>query len=222
MRVGVIILTAGNSTRMGAGTNKVFMKINDKFILEYSIETFLKVDEISDIVVVYNKKDIDNVNSIINKYNNVSFVQGGISRQESLINGINMIDNGVDKVIIHDAARPLIYFDVLRNMINLCFDKKVLIPVRKSNEGVKIIDGDVIMDSINRDIVVFCQTPQIFDKSVIFILKENYDKGVITFLLNRNIKINIYNLEKNILKITTMDDFYYYEYLIGRFYEKNK
>ena len=216
MKINVIILGAGNSTRMGTNENKVFMKINNKFILEYSIETFLKVNDITSIVVVYNKKDLEKIELISNKYDNVIFVEGGTSRQESLINGINKIDIDADKIIIHDAARPLIYIDVLNNIINASNNKKALIPVRTAIEGVKIIENNVITKSVNRDTVVFCQTPQIFDKDIILKLKENNKRGVIAFLLDSNIKLDIYHLEKNILKITTLDDFYYYDYLIRR------
>lgn len=216
MKINVIILGAGNSTRMGTNENKVFMKINNKFILEYSIETFLKVNDITSIIVVYNKKDLEKIELISNKYDNVIFVEGGTSRQESLINGINKIDIDADKIIIHDAARPLIYIDVLNNIINASNNKKALIPVRTAIEGVKIIENNVITKSVNRDNVVFCQTPQIFDKDIILKLKENNKRGVIAFLLDSNIKLDIYHLEKNILKITTLDDFYYYDYLIRR------
>ena len=196
--------------------NKVFMKINNKFILEYSIETFRKINDITRIIVVYNKKDLEKVKLISSKYDNVIFVEGGTSRQESLINGINKIDMNADKIIIHDAARPLIYLDVLKNIINASDSKKALIPVRTAIEGVKIIENNVITKSLNRDIVVFCQTPQIFDKDIVLSLKENKERGVIAFLIDSNVKIDTYHLEKNLLKITTLEDFFYYDYLIRR------
>ncbi|MBP3920732.1 MAG: 2-C-methyl-D-erythritol 4-phosphate cytidylyltransferase [Bacilli bacterium] len=220
MRINVIILGAGNSTRMHTDENKVFMKIHNKFILEYSIDTFLKIDDITSVIVVYNKKDIEKVNSIRDKYNNLIFVEGGYDRQGSLRNGINKIDKNVDKIIVHDAARPLIYLDVLKNIIAKSKNKKVLIPVRKAIEGVKIINNDIISKSVSRDNVVFCQTPQVFDKDVIYKLKENTNKGVITFLLDLNIKMDVYYLEKDLLKITTIEDLYYYDYLIGRKFDE--
>lgn len=221
MKISVVILGAGNSKRMGIGENKVFMKIMDKYVLEYSIDTFLKFFEIFNIVVVYNLKDGAKIDMIKKKYKNVTFVPGGLTRQQSLIKGISSVDLSVDKVIIHDAARPLIYPDVLKSMIDLCYDKEVLIPVRKVIEGIKLVKDNNIVDSFNRDSVVFCQTPQFFDINIINKIKENKDKGIINFLLDLNIKIDVYYLEKNILKITTLDDIYYYDYLIRRMYEKD-
>lgn len=216
MKINAIILGAGNSTRTLTKENKIFMKIQKKYVLEYSIDTFLKINDITSIVVVYNKKDIDKVNLLKKKYKKVKFIEGSTSRQKSLLKGIKEIDTDVDKIIIHDAARPLIYLDIVKDIIKTSKNKKVLIPVRKAQEGVKLIANDTISKSVNRDKIVFCQTPQIFDIDVILMLNDNIDKGIITFLLDLNIKMDIYYLEKDFLKITTLDDLYYYEYLIGR------
>jgi 2-C-methyl-D-erythritol 4-phosphate cytidylyltransferase len=222
MKISVIILCGGNSTRMGIGYNKVFMKIKDKYVLEYSIETFLNLKEVSNIIVVYNVNDIEKIEFIRYKYDNVIFVTGGTTRQESLINGLNNLENGIDKVIVHDGARPFIYLDILKDMVDMCHNKCALVPVRRAVEGVKIVSNNIITGSMNRDNIVFCQTPQIFDADIALKLKNNFNDGIINYLMKLNIEIDVYNLDRNILKITTLDDFYYYKYLIGEIYEKNK
>lgn len=68
MRVTGIILIAGNSTRFKGNINKVFKKINGKYVFEYSLEKFFDSKLINDIIIAVKKDDFDFVQNIIKKY----------------------------------------------------------------------------------------------------------------------------------------------------------
>ena len=65
MTITGIILVAGNSTRFGTKSNKNFEKVNDKYILEYSLDQFLNNDNIQDILIAAKKEEFELINNII-------------------------------------------------------------------------------------------------------------------------------------------------------------
>ena len=62
-----IILASGTGSRSGLNIPKQFFKINNKTLLEYSIEAFNKNKNIDEIIVVSHSEHIDTVNEIIKK-----------------------------------------------------------------------------------------------------------------------------------------------------------
>ena len=64
MKTYGIILAAGESTRFGADVNKLFYKVNDKELVLYPVETFLKNEDIDEVVIVsseLNKSALENL-----------------------------------------------------------------------------------------------------------------------------------------------------------------
>ena len=53
-----IILAAGSGSRMKTKDKKQFIKINNKPILLYSIDKFLKVKKINRLIILINKRDM--------------------------------------------------------------------------------------------------------------------------------------------------------------------
>ena len=52
MNISAIILAAGNSNRLSMGTPKQFIKINNRELIDYSIEKFKSIEEINEIIIV--------------------------------------------------------------------------------------------------------------------------------------------------------------------------
>ena len=53
-----IILLGGSSTRMQGSINKAYMNLFNKQVITYSIDAFLKVEDVSQIILVYNRLDL--------------------------------------------------------------------------------------------------------------------------------------------------------------------
>ena len=45
-------------------------------------------------------------------------VEGGKTRSESVINGLKALDSGTDRVVIMEAARPLVTTTQVRQLVN--------------------------------------------------------------------------------------------------------
>ena len=81
MSLFLILLAAGDSKRLESTTPKPFHKINNKTLLEHTINTFKDFSEIKKTVVVYNKKHKKYLNKV--KLKNIIKIKGGKIRQES-------------------------------------------------------------------------------------------------------------------------------------------
>ena len=105
MSLFLILLAAGDGKRLESTTPKPFHKINNKTLLEHTINAFKDFREIKKTVVVYNKKHKKYLNKV--KLKNIIKIIGGKIRQESAFKALKKIRKmNCKKVLIHDAARP--------------------------------------------------------------------------------------------------------------------
>jgi len=103
MSLFLILLAAGDSKRLKSGTPKPFYNINDKTLLEHSLNAFKSFHEIKKTVVVYNSKHKKNLDKL--NLEHVIKVIGGKTRQESTYKALNRIRKmNCKKVLIHDCA----------------------------------------------------------------------------------------------------------------------
>lgn len=167
--VSAVIVSAGNSTRMG-GINKQFLEINCKPVLVHTLSVFDNIDLIDEIIVVTRENDIESVNSLISSYgikkvSNV--VKGGETRQISVLNGVIATSEKSDFVAVHDGARPLVTEKVICDTLEQAIAFGAAATGVKVKDTVKQVndDNDIIATS-DRAYLRFIQTPQIFDKAL--------------------------------------------------------
>ena len=112
----LVLLAAGNSKRLKSNTPKPFYIINNKTLLEHSLNVFKNFHEIKKTVIVYNKKHKKHLDKLNLK--NCIKVVGGKSRQESTFNALKRIRKmNCNKVLIHDSARPNPSTKLIRKII---------------------------------------------------------------------------------------------------------
>ena len=106
MSFSLIILAGGNSHRFRSNIGKPYQKIAGKSLIEINVIKARKFKQIKKIIIVYNKKDLKRVKSL--KLKNVKLIVGGKNRQQSTFNALKYLINqkGINKVLIHDVARP--------------------------------------------------------------------------------------------------------------------
>ena len=128
----VEILAGGKGTRMGnTDLPKQFLKIGGKPIFIHTIEAFLNSNMIDKIILCTPKVWLEYAGDEINKYlgddNNISLVEGGATRQDTVLNGCKYIVdqyglNDDDILITHDAVRPFINKRIIEE--NIEYTKK--------------------------------------------------------------------------------------------------
>ena len=116
MSLFLILLAAGSSKRLKSDTPKPYQIVNNKTLLEHSLNAFKGIKEIRSTIIVYNKKHKRYLNSLSLK--KVIKITGGQTRQESTFKALKKFKNkNFNKVLIHDAARPNPPKKMIRNII---------------------------------------------------------------------------------------------------------
>ena len=82
-----IILSGGTGTRFDTKLPKQFHRLNDKYIIEISVNKFLETKLFQKIVVVSSLEYFDLTKKILN-FKNVEIVLGGKTRQGSAYNAL--------------------------------------------------------------------------------------------------------------------------------------
>lgn len=167
--VSAVIVSAGNSTRMG-GINKQFLEIGNMSVIARSINAFQQCDAIDEIVIVTRSADIAAISELVKNYGFskvIAVVEGGNTRQLSVYNGVCACSEKSDFVAIHDGARPLVTEKVILDTLAAAFECGAATTGVKVKDTVKTVNEfNDIISTPDRNIMRFVQTPQIFSKSL--------------------------------------------------------
>jgi len=217
MKTYAIILAAGSSKRFGEDFPKQFLKIQNKTILEYSIDAFENNENITDIIVITNPDYMNLTKEIINdKYTKIRAIKnGGKTRQESSYIAILDIQDKEANILIHDGARPFVSQEIISNCINELkrFDA-VAVAIPSNDTIIKIDRNNFITEIPNREDLRRIQTPQCFKLNIIkqaHKLAQNDKSFMVTddcgLVMHYNLaKIKIITGDEKNLKITYKTD----------------
>lgn len=213
---GVVIVAAGTGSRMKMGINKQFIKLEGKEIIAYTIEKFYNNSNIEDIVVVVKEDESEFFKKeILDKYNfkNIKIAYGGKERQDSVYNGLKLLDKKCDIVLIHDGARPFVSDKIIDNCIEEVKEHKAIVVGVPVKDTIKVIDNDKnIVDTPNRSVLWAVQTPQTFDYNILIdAYKDAFKSGFYgtddAMLVERiGYKVKMVEGSYNNIKITTKED----------------
>jgi 2-C-methyl-D-erythritol 4-phosphate cytidylyltransferase len=104
----VVLPAAGIGKRMQSTTPKQYLTMGSKSILEHTLNTLLTHAQIKQVIVVLNPQDNRFANMSIAKDPRVKTTIGGKERSDSVLAGINQLDDNEKWVLVHDAARPCV------------------------------------------------------------------------------------------------------------------
>lgn len=213
---GVVIVAAGTGSRMNMGINKQFIKLEGKEIIAYTIEKFYSNSNIEDIVVVVKEDESEFFKKdILDKYNfkNIKIAYGGKERQDSVYNGLKLLDEKCDVVLIHDGARPFVSHKIIDKSIEEAKEHKAIVVGVPVKDTIKVIDNDKnIVDTPNRSVLWAVQTPQTFDYNILidaykYAFKNEFYGTDDAMLVERiGYKVKMLEGSYNNIKITTQED----------------
>lgn len=170
MNTSVIIVCAGNSTRMG-GVNKILMPLGDRLVIGVTMQAFQACGSVSEIVIVAREADIPAIKAEAEAAGITKLTActvGGATRQESVINGVKQISKEAELVAVHDGARPLVKPEHIEKVIKdaSVFGGAALgVPVK---DTIKTVNDGLISDTPPRKFLYITQTPQIFKRQLYF------------------------------------------------------
>ncbi len=224
MKKYVLILAGGTGKRMGkTKMPKQFLELGDKPIFIHTLEQFLLNENIDNIILCCHKNWISHAINTIDKYihkNNITVVDGGDTRNDSMINGCNYIKenfglNDDDIVIVHDAVRPFVSQRIINSNIEMTKQYVAVDTVIPATDTiVKSEDNKIISEIPVRNQMYQGQTPQTFNlKKLIELYDEltEEEKAILTdsckiFVL-KNQPVALVEGEIFNMKITSLHDF---------------
>ena len=170
MNTSVVIVCAGNSTRMG-GVNKILLPLGERLVIGVTMQAFQACESVKEIIIVARECDIPAIEAEAESAGVTKLKEctiGGDTRQQSVINGIRCISQDTELVAIHDGARPLVKSEHIEKAVKdaLVFGGATLgVPVK---DTIKVVDDGLITDTPPRSSLYITQTPQIFRKKLYF------------------------------------------------------
>lgn len=191
--------------------SKLLLKINGKTVLERSVNAFLNISDVDEVIVVAREKDIPAFSDILTD-ERVSFVVGGDTRQQSVMNAVDVIDD-CELIIIHDGARPLIKSEDIENIIRAAKENKAAAVGVFVKDTVKVVDKNgFVVSTPDRSTLFAVQTPQIFDFELYRNAAQNAREKGLDFTddcqlvesFNQKVKTVVGSYSN--IKITTPDD----------------
>jgi 2-C-methyl-D-erythritol 4-phosphate cytidylyltransferase len=217
--VAAILPAAGQGRRMGANQNKLFLPLNDSSVLEETLRKVISHPQICHIYLVYAQEDQEFLNSL-RVLPDLTLVLGGERRQDSVAAALAQIqtDRLVEKVIVHDAARPLCSTELISRVIRALEHYPAVIPVIPLKDTIRQINGEQVK-LVNRQNYVATQTPQGFHLSpywqaTLQSQQEDWDVTDDASLLEKTgIPVHLIPGEETNLKITTPLDLEFAKFL---------
>ncbi|NOL49911.1 IspD/TarI family cytidylyltransferase [Pelistega europaea] len=217
-----IIIAGGSGNRMGSDIPKQFIKVNDKPVLIYTLESFQDHPLVDSILLVCIDGWQDTVQDYAKQFHISKLkwvITGGNTGQESIRNGVFYLKdkaNSDDNIIIHDGIRPLVDSSVLSDVITKCEQYGNAVSSMPYNEQIFIVDNDISTTQfIPREMIRRVSTPQCYKFSLLFDkYTEAFTKGIgihgshYTNTMMVALGVRLYfatGSDKNI-KLTTPDD----------------
>ncbi len=217
MKVSAIIVAGGRGTRMNGPVPKQYLEVGGRPILSHTVLVMDKCKNIDDLIVVVPENDIDfcrrTIISPLRLQKNYQLVPGGKKRNDSVYNGLKVLDNRTDVVIIHDGVRPFIKPE----QVDACIAGSIssgacILGIPVSDTLKSINQAGYIDGTLERSGIWYAQTPQAFRYDVIRKAHENAkrevnnvtDDAILVERMGIHVKI-IMGSKKNI-KITTLED----------------
>ena len=179
MEYEVILLAAGEGQRAALGYNKVLYKINGvKELVLYSLDYFIDDPKCKKIILVINKRDKAYFKNLI-KNPNVVFTIGGQTRGESVKAGLDLVKS--EYVLIHDAARPLLYKEDVYNLLDAAKETGGATLATKVYNTTCHIENGYVDEYFSRHTLASVVTPQCFKKELLVkAYQENVQKDTFT------------------------------------------
>ena len=229
MRTVAIIPAGGAGVRLGSSIAKQYLLLDGVPVLARTLKIFQQAKIINEIILVVPEDDLISVKKqLLDKYDLtkvIAIVAGGRQRQDSVRNGLSVITDRCDVVVIHDGVRPLLTEEMISKVVAAAKSDGA------SSMGVKVKDtvkqttnsGDLIVATLPRNNLWLTQTPQAFAFDVLqkayaaAISDKFYGTDDASLVERIGVKVKMIAGSYENIKITTPEDL-----IIAEAFIKNK
>ena len=208
-------------------TKKPYLELLDKPILTHTIDVFDQSSVVDTIFVIVDEMDFDACRSVVIEpygFQKVAgLVPGGGTRQDSVFNGLKVLPEDTDFVVVHDGVRPFVTDEMIFTCLEAAADWGAGIAAVPVKDTIKITDRDgFVVETPDRSELWAIQTPQVFRKDLLIEAHRNaQQKGIqltddAALVEQLGLKVKCVMGSYRNLKITTPEDLILAEALMNK------
>jgi 2-C-methyl-D-erythritol 4-phosphate cytidylyltransferase / 2-C-methyl-D-erythritol 2,4-cyclodiphosphate synthase len=161
--VAAVVVAAGKGLRTGGTVPKQFVAWRGKPLVRHSVEA-LAAAGIAPIIVAIPQGWEDVAAQALHGLPSVRFVEGGATRQLSVSLALEALEaDAPSRVLIHDAARPLLSQAVISGLLGALDRGVAAIPVLPVVDSMIRGSNGAMAEKVERAELFRVQTPQAFD-----------------------------------------------------------
>jgi 2-C-methyl-D-erythritol 4-phosphate cytidylyltransferase/2-C-methyl-D-erythritol 2,4-cyclodiphosphate synthase len=167
-RMGVVVVAAGQSSRMG-GIDKQVAALGGEAVISHSLKVFDSFDDVGSIVLVMSAENLSEGKAAVGAggfAKVIGVVSGGERRQDSVKIGLDLLGEQPggppEFVAIHDGARPFIDPEMIARGLVTAQKIGAAIAAVPVKDTIKTAPHRVVTGTPDRSGMWAIQTPQIF------------------------------------------------------------
>ncbi len=224
MQYEVVLPAAGSGKRMGAGQNKLFLKLLKKPILIHTLEVFQQDPFCTGIWLAVKPEERIYIQELLDEYRITKvkgLPDGGAERQHSVHSCMKEMQQA-EIVLVHDAARPFITHDIIAKLVQSAHDFGAAIAGVRAKDTMKKVRNGVIEETVDRDSLWMIQTPQAFRFDLIVEAEDVAEKvgflGTDEAMLVERLGHTVHIVESSYenVKMTTQEDLLFGEAILRK------
>ncbi len=203
----VLIVAAGQGARAGGGLPKQWRMLHGRRILDWTVDAFRKARGIDLIVLVLHPDEMGRASD----FPDAKAVSGGRTRAESVRAGLeSLAGKDVSKVLIHDAARPLVSQRIIADILAALDSSPGAAPALEISDAVWRAADGFVAGTFDRAGLYRAQTPQGFHFDTILSAHRSLSGDTADDVETAHaagVRVALVTGEERNLKITRPEDF---------------
>lgn len=211
----LILVAAGQGSRMGQPVNKLLLKYHGKPLISYTLQNVLSSQTLSELILVVRKEEKAIFQKILQEMEcriPLRFAPGGATRVESVRHGVDALGAGSHKVLIHDGARPFVTGEAIdRAFAAITTDHPAVAVGLPCVDTIKEVEQDRILSTPDRSRLYRAQTPQgaftdIYRKALAQLSSEKGITDDASILERAGVPVRLIPGSEDFFKVTTPAD----------------
>lgn len=161
-----LIIACGRPEQLQPSVETPFLNLGSRPVLAYVLQAFEQCPDIQGVLVVADKSRCDTVVGMAQMFGYAKLrgvVPGGVSRQTSVVAGLEKLDEDVTLVCVHDATRPCVTPSLISETVKAAKRYGSGVAAIPSADTIKVVErGQTVTQSFAPGVTWIAQTPQCF------------------------------------------------------------
>lgn len=164
-RLGVILVAAGRSARMGF--DKIWASLGGRPLVQHSLETLVRAPGVDDLVLVVAAEHLARARALCASLGLKARVcAGGERRRDSVAAGLATLPD-VAWLAVHDAARPFVPAESIARGLEAARETGAAVAALPARDTIKRVVSGRVVETLPRAELWIVQTPQVFRASLL-------------------------------------------------------